>query len=107
MEDYMSKELERRIANISKQFCTLSEIMKDKDTAYERKNKLYIFKYALCRAYYRCQAWALKEQLENKEKVCLNGMERNVLGTKRRDRVKLQTTKIKRDLKMHPKPTYN
>lgn len=48
---------------------------------------------------YGCQTWALTEQLENKIKICQNGIERSIIGVKRRDRVKLQEIKCKTKFK--------
>lgn len=97
-EDTMHKEIKRRIANTWKRYWSLSEVMKNKDMPIKDKRKVYNMCILPCLTY-GCQTWALTENLINKIKVCQNGMERSVLGVKRKDRIRLEkiknTTKFK------------
>ncbi|KAJ8735284.1 hypothetical protein PYW07_006904 [Mythimna separata] len=94
--DTMHKEIDRRIANTWKRFWSLSEIMKNKDMPNKDKRKVYNMCILPCLTY-GCQTWSLTEKLSNKITVCQNGIERSVLGVKRKDKIKL--TKIKNETK--------
>lgn len=88
----MQKEIERRIANTWKRFWSLSEIMKNKEMPMSEKRKVFNACILPCLTY-ACQTWALTEQQQNKINICQNGIERSVLGVRRRDRVQIKKIK--------------
>lgn len=90
----MQKELERRIANTWKRFWSLSEVMKNKEMPMTEKRKVFNACILPCLTY-GCQTWALTEQQQNKLNICQNGIERSVLGVRRRDKMQLKIIKGK------------
>ncbi|CAK1595272.1 unnamed protein product [Parnassius mnemosyne] len=90
----MQKEIERRIANTWKKFWSLSEIMKNKEMPMSEKRKVFNSCILPCLTY-ACQTWALTEQQQNKINICQNGIERSVLGVRRKDKIKLKQIKEK------------
>ncbi|KAG6448149.1 hypothetical protein O3G_MSEX005337 [Manduca sexta] len=94
----MYKEIERRISNTWKRYWSLSEVMKNKDMPIKEKRKLYNTCIVPC-LIYGCQTWALTDSLTNKIKVCQNGIERSVIGVKRKDKIRLKEIKNKTKFK--------
>ncbi|CAK1600519.1 unnamed protein product [Parnassius mnemosyne] len=90
----MQKEIERRIANTWKKFWSLSEIMNNKEMPMSEKRKVFNSCILPCLTY-ACQTWALTEQQQNKINICQNGIERSVLGVRRKDKIKLKRIKEK------------
>ena len=93
-EDTMQKEIDRRITSSWKRFWSLSEVFKDKDMPIKEKRRVFNTCVLPCLSY-GCQTWALNDKQIKKIKVCQNGMERSVIGVKRKDKVKLQSIKSK------------
>ncbi|XP_062532938.1 uncharacterized protein LOC134201709 [Bombyx mori] len=88
----MQKEIERRIANTWKKFWSLSEVMKNKEMPMAEKRKVFNVCILPCLTY-GCQTWALTEKQQNKLNICQNGIERSVLGVRRRDKIELKKIK--------------
>ncbi|GBP94035.1 Putative uncharacterized transposon-derived protein F52C9.6 [Eumeta japonica] len=78
--DTMPKEIDRRIANTWKRFWSLSEVMKNKDMPIKDKRRVYNMCIFPCLTY-----------------GCQNGIERSVLGVRRKDKIRLN--KIKNETK--------
>lgn len=97
-KDTMQKEIDRRITNSWKRYWSLSEVMKDKDMPIKEKRKIYNTCILPCLSY-GCQTWALNEKQLKRIQVCQNGMERSVIGVKRRDKVRLEHIKRKTKFK--------
>lgn len=58
----------------------------------KEKRKVYNMCILPCLTY-GCQTWALTEKLTRKINVCQNGIERSVIGIRRKDRIRLENIK--------------
>ncbi|GBP89372.1 hypothetical protein EVAR_68081_1 [Eumeta japonica] len=85
----MQKGIERRKANTWKRVWPLSEIMENKEMSMSVKQKVYNACILPCLTY-ACKTWALTERQQSKINICKNGIERSVLGVKKRDKIQLE-----------------
>ncbi|CAH2093264.1 unnamed protein product [Euphydryas editha] len=96
-KDITVKEINARIATGWKKFWSLKEIMKSQDLGIALKRKTFNTCILPCLTY-GCETWALTNSLRDKLAKCQRAMERSIVGTKRRDRVRNTDIRMKTKL---------
>lgn len=85
-EDYMTKEISKRIASGWKKYWALKEIVKNKDLSMHIKRKTFNTCILPCLTY-GCETWALTDSLRQKLASTQRAMERSILGIRLSDKI--------------------
>ncbi|CAH2095489.1 unnamed protein product [Euphydryas editha] len=96
-EDYISKEINKRITCGWKKYWSLKEIVKSKDLNMHIKRKIFNTCILPCMTY-GCESWALTDNQRESPASTQTAMERSMLGTRLSD--KIRNSEIRRKTKV-------